>query len=210
MVPALKAKCRDSRPTLPTASSFRTMAGPAITRAMTDNAESRGVARRPPDDPLGRTLHAATRAVALTGGALLVGLALLSTASIVGRSLFAAPVPGDYELVEVGAAVAVFAFLPYAQMVGGNVVVDFFTTRLPARGRAGLDRLGALIYAALSALLTWRVAVGGIELRRYGETTMVLGVPLWWGFVPAVACLALLTVVCLYTAGRLRHAERRA
>ncbi len=28
---------------------------------------------------------------------------------------------------------------------------------------------------------------------------MILGVPLWWGFVPIVAAAALLAIVCLYT-----------
>ncbi len=67
------------------------------------------------------------------------------------------------------------------------------------------------IYTAIAALLTWRVALGGLEVRGYGETTMVLRVPVWWGYVPAVLCLAFLTLVCAYTVWRsLREARGHA
>ncbi|MGH6905736.1 MAG: TRAP transporter small permease, partial [Geminicoccaceae bacterium] len=109
---------------------------------------------------------------------------------------------GDFELVEVGMAVAIFAFLPYCQIVRGNVIVDLFTAKASPRTRALLDVAGNLIYTAIAALLTWRVALGGLEIRGYHETTKVLRVPVWWGYVPAVLGLAFLTVVCAYTVWR--------
>jgi TRAP-type C4-dicarboxylate transport system permease small subunit len=153
-------------------------------------------------DPFGRALHLAATGVALLGGAILFALTLLTVVSVVGRAALSAPIPGDFELVEVGMAVAIFAFLPYCQIVRGNVIVDLFTTRASPRTRASLDAAGNLIYTAIAALLTWRVALGGLEVRGYGETTMVLRVPVWWGYVPAVLCLAFLTLVCAYTVWR--------
>jgi TRAP-type C4-dicarboxylate transport system permease small subunit len=108
-------------------------------------------------------------------------------------------------------AVAIFSFLPYCQIVRGNVIVDLFTTRASPRTRAMLDAAGNLLYTAIAALLTWRGALGGLEVRGYGETTMVLRVPVWWGYVPAVLCLAFLTLVCAYTVRRsLREARGQA
>lgn len=153
-------------------------------------------------DPLGRALARLCGALAVLGGLVLVVLIVMSCLSIAGRVLFSAPIPGDFELIEIGCAVAVFAFLPYCQMTGGNVVVDFFTARAPVRARAAMDLAGNLIFTAIAALLTWRAVLGGRDLYRYDETTMVLAVPVWWGFVPAVLCSAVLTVVCAYTAWR--------
>jgi TRAP-type C4-dicarboxylate transport system permease small subunit len=148
---------------------------------------------------LGRALHRIATGVALLGGLVLFALTLLTVVSVVGRALFNAPIPGDFELVELGMAVAIFAFLPYCQIVRGNVIVDLFTSKASARTRALLDGVGNLLYTAIAALLTWRVALGGLEIRSYSETTMVLQVPVWWGYVPAVAFLAFLTFVCAYT-----------
>jgi TRAP-type C4-dicarboxylate transport system permease small subunit len=160
-------------------------------------ADPAGMGARP--DALGRALHATATGVALIGGAVLFALTLLTVISVAGRAVLNAPIPGDFELVEVGMAVAIFSFLPYCQIVRGNVIVDLFTAKAGPQVKALLDGLGNLIYTAIALLLTWRVALGGLEVRSYGETTMVLRVPVWWGYLPVVVCLALLTVVCAYT-----------
>ena len=152
--------------------------------------------------PIGRALHRLSAGLAVAGGLVLVALIAVTSLSVAGRALFSAPIPGDFELVEIGCAVAVFAFLPYCQITRGNVVVDFFTARAPLRRRAALDLAGNLVFTAIAGLLTWRALVGAGEMLRYGETTMVLAVPIWWGFMPAVFCLGVLTLVCGYTAGR--------
>jgi TRAP-type C4-dicarboxylate transport system permease small subunit len=148
---------------------------------------------------VGRALYRAATGVAVLGGLVLFALTLLTVISVVGRAAFSAPIPGDFELVELGMAVAIFAFLPYCQIVRGNVIVDLFTTRASPQTRALLDGIGNLLFTAIAALLTWRVALGGLEIRSYHETTMVLQVPVWWGYVPAVIFLTFLTVVCAYT-----------
>jgi TRAP-type C4-dicarboxylate transport system permease small subunit len=151
---------------------------------------------------VGRALHRTATGVALLGGLVLFALTLLTVISVVGRAAFSAPIPGDFELVELGMAVAIFSFLPYCQIVRGNVIVDLFTSKASLRTRALLDGVGNMLYTAIAALLTWRVALGGLEIRSYNETTMVLQVPVWWGYVPAVAFLAFLTIVCAYTVWR--------
>ena len=155
--------------------------------------------------PLGRALHGLSAGLAVLGGAVLVALIVMTCVSILGRALFSAPIPGDFELVEIGCAIAVFAFLPYCQMTRGNVVVDFFTAGVSTRRRASLDLAANTLFTLIAGLLTWRAVLGGLDLHRYQETTMVLAVPLWWGFVPAVLCLAVLTLVSAYTVLRSRR-----
>jgi TRAP-type C4-dicarboxylate transport system permease small subunit len=155
-----------------------------------------------PADRVGRTLFTLCRLFAAVGGIAMVIMTLISVVSIVGRVLVATPVPGDYEMVQVLAAVAVFAFLPYCQIRGQNVLVDFFTVNASRRVRGFLDALGSLVYLATAVIITWRLIAGGFDKFDYGEETMVIRFPLWIGFVPAVASMALLSVVCLWTAWR--------
>ncbi len=149
--------------------------------------------------PLGRVLHVASDLLATGGGLVLLAIALMTVASIMGRSLFSAPVPGDFELVEIGCAISVFAFLPYCQLNHGNVVVDFFTIRACPKTRSRMDGIGSLVYGFIAAILTWRLTLGGYDMYRYSEETMILGLARWWGFIPMVISLALLTFVCFYT-----------
>lgn len=168
---------------------------------------------RRPDDVIGRLLFAVSRAFAIAGGIVLCAMAVLTTVSIVGRSLATVipslgPVPGDFELIAIGTGVAVFAFLPYCQMTGGNVVVDFFLEKAPGRVKSGFDVLGGLLYGVIVVLFTWRTTVGGIGIHQSAETTYILSIPRWWTFPAAILCLVLLTCVCLYTLWRHLHALR--
>jgi TRAP-type C4-dicarboxylate transport system permease small subunit len=155
-----------------------------------------------PADPVGRALFALCRLFAAVGCIAMVIMTVISVVSIAGRALFSAPVPGDYEMVQILAAVSVFAFLPYCQIRGQNVVVDFFTVNASRRVRGLLDALGSAVYLAIAVIIAWRLVEGGFDKWDYGEETMVIRFPLWVGFVPAVASMALLSAVCLWTTWR--------
>ena len=151
-------------------------------------------ARARPDDPLGRSLYRLSEWFALAGGAIFVGIAIMSVASIASRALFSRPIQGDYELVQVGCAVFVALCLPICQMAGANIIVDFFTTRASIATQRWLDAFGALLLGLVMALVTWRVAAGTLSMREAGETTTILGWPVWWTYalmVPGVALTAL-------------------
>ena len=74
--------------------------------------------------------------------------------------------------------------------------------RAPGWLRGWLDGLASAAYATIALLMTWRLTLGGLDLQRYQETTMVLGVPVWWAFVPIVPSVALLALTAAYTAWR--------
>lgn len=159
---------------------------------------------------LGKALHGAATATAVAGGLLLAAIMVMVVASIVGRNLtsvpllaWLGPVPGDFELVEQGMAIALFAFLPYCQIVRGNVAVDFFVASAGARTRAWFAAAGNLLYTVIAALLAWQLYNGYADrLGPYGETTWILGIPTKWGYLAAVVATVLLTVICAYTVGR--------
>jgi TRAP-type C4-dicarboxylate transport system permease small subunit len=147
-----------------------------------------------------RILDGLARAFALGGGALLVAITGMSVVSIAGRTLLGAPVPGDFELVQVGCGAGIAAFLPYCQLRRGNIIVDFFTVRAPKRVQAALDALGALLLAAVLAVLAWRTAAGMLTLKAAGEVTMIVGFPVWVGYAAIVPSLALAALVGVATA----------
>ncbi|MGQ0676059.1 MAG: TRAP transporter small permease subunit, partial [Rhodospirillales bacterium] len=95
---------------------------------------------------IGRALSSLSRGFAIAGGLVLTALTVLSVVSIGARVAVGKPVPGDFELVEMGGGVAVFAFLAYCHLKRGNVIVDFFTMRASARHKLLLDLVGHLIY----------------------------------------------------------------
>ena len=137
---------------------------------------------------------------ALAGGLLLCGLAALVVASILGRIFLARPVPGDFELVALGTAISIFLCLPYCQLQRGNVTVDLFLSGASSGLRQILDGIAALLFAVLAILFAWRMGLGLVDAVRYQDVSVILGVPLWWAYPPAVMSFALLAVCCLITA----------
>jgi TRAP-type C4-dicarboxylate transport system permease small subunit len=147
---------------------------------------------------VGIVLERATRGLALAGGLLLVGVLVMTVMSVAGRYLFDAPIPGDYEITELACGVAVFAFLPYCQLHRANIVVEFFTTRLPPQRKRLLDAVHSLAFTVVAVLLAWRLAVGGLGKMADGQTTLYLGIPLFWGYLLAFIGAVTLCLVCVW------------
>jgi TRAP-type C4-dicarboxylate transport system permease small subunit len=158
------------------------------------------VAKRAPTDPVGIFLFRLCRAFALAGGFIIVALTLMSLASIVGRAAFGKPLPGDYELVQLGCAVAVSAFLPFCQMRGGHVLVDFFTANSRPAVRGALDALGALLLAIAAAVIAWRLTAGAMSFRGANDQTTILELPTWWTVALMVPSFVLFSATGFYTA----------
>jgi len=148
----------------------------------------------------GRMLVLACKGAAIAGALVFVGLVVMSIVSITGRKLASAPVPGDVEMLQLCAAFASASFFAWCHLNHGDVKVDFFTERLPARQVHALDAVGSLLVAAFGALIAWRTAAGALVLREAGETTMILGALVWLGQALMVPGFVLLALAGLYRA----------
>ncbi len=141
------------------------------------------------NDHIGRSVYAASRALAWLGGVLLVLITAISVISIAGRALSGlglGPVPGDFELVEMGTALAVFSFLPWCHLKGGHAMVDMFWNAYPGWLRRGVIVLTDVLTLGVWTLLIWRMAAAMLEYRDNGETTFILHMPVWWGYAAAM------------------------
>ena len=148
---------------------------------------------------MGRALELTCKALALAGGALLSALTLMSVISIGGR-LAGRPIQGDFELVQVGCAIAIAFFLPYSQFKGAHIIVDFFTVRASSRAQRTLDCIGSVLLALVMALVAWRTGAGAIAMKAGGETSMIMSLPLWYAYAAMAPAFALTSVAGLYTA----------
>jgi TRAP-type C4-dicarboxylate transport system permease small subunit len=136
---------------------------------------------------------------ALLGGILLVGIALMTTLSAAGSFLFAKPIPGDFEMVEVVVAVAAFSFLPYCELKHANVTADIFTTWAGRRAVSIFTMIAGVVALAFAIILLWRMYAGLLDYRQYVETTTILKFPIWMAYLPILVSLVLLAVAAVVT-----------
>lgn len=151
----------------------------------------------------GRTGISGVAAAVITGWALLGGFVLLAVVvmnvvSVIGGIVWI-PFPGDFEMTEIGVAVAAFAFLPYCQLTDANVTADIFTAKAGPRTIAVFKLLASIVALAFAALLLWKMSEGMGNQREYGYTTAILQFPTWMAFVPILISLALLVVASALT-----------
>lgn len=147
---------------------------------------------------MNRLIYATSRAMAWFGALVLTLLAIISVISIAGRAFSFAgfgPVPGDFELVEAGTALAVFCFLPWCHLRRAHADVTLFWHAYPPGLRHFLEIFSDALMLAVWLLLVWRMGIATLEFRDNGEVSFILQMPVWWGyaasFVPAaLGCVA--------------------
>lgn len=171
---------------------------------------------------LGRILKSIAKWLAYFGGFLLTAAAIMTVVSIAGRAMIWAglgPVPGDFEIVELTCAVAVFSFLPWSQINRGQVTVDILVDAFSPRVRAFLGMAGDVALTIASVVIAWRLWLGlgerlpmGSDTLRtllmlgnkpyYTETTFILRMPVWYGYALSMVGAAFFAIVCFYTVWR--------
>ena len=131
------------------------------------------------------------------------GLAFAGQLGSVGDWLLArgvGPVNGDFELIEAGIAIAIFAFLPLTQLTNAHAKVDVFTSGLGAKPNSVIAGFWSVVMAIIIVLITWRLFVGMQDKLRYGETTFLIQFPIWWAYAASFVAALCASVVSIYCA----------
>jgi TRAP-type C4-dicarboxylate transport system permease small subunit len=134
----------------------------------------------------------------------LLATALLTVVSVTSRWLTSQPVKGDFELVSLGSGLAVLSFLAWGSVTRANILVDSFTTWLPARVNGVIDAFWSLAWAATTLLIAERMWQGMHDTWRNGMRTIgLLALPYWWAIGIGAFCFALAGIAALLTIPRL-------
>ena len=176
-----------------------------------------------------RIVQSIAKLVALLGGAVLIAVVAVTCVSIAGRWLSGfghsdaagaigplanalqslGPIRGDFELVEAGVAFAIMAFLPWCQITRAHASVDVITGTMPEGVQRALALMWEIVFTIVLAVIAWRLFVGMEAKARYGETTFMLQVPVWWGYAAVFAASAVAVIAALYAVWT-RMADLRA
>lgn len=144
-----------------------------------------------------KPLETLAKFCAVLAGVLMTVITLMTCVSLIGRNTTGWTIVGDIELTASAAGAAIALFLPWCQLRRGNIMVDFFTARASESTQQLLDRFGALLVAAVMALMCWRSAIGGLSAWSSHAGSMMLGFPDWIVYAMMVPPFALCAVIAL-------------
>ncbi len=145
-------------------------------------------------------VEAFAKYLAILGGLVLCLIALMVLISIVGRAgipIGFSSIKGDFELVEVGTAFAILAFMPFAQLNRSHAAVSFFTEKLGKFANQTIDFIVDIFMLIIASILAWRLTLGTIEKYNNGEVSFILQFPLWFAYASALIALYIWVLVAI-------------
>ena len=171
-----------------------------------------------------RLMDRLARVLAYLGGIVLTAIAIMTVISTIGRAFVGlqiglGPIPGDFELVEAGTAVAIFCFMGWCQLNQGHVTVDVLADRLPTSINLLLILIGNLLIFAVAFIIAWRLWMGfGEQVTWFSQdvrdmlgfgykpftnnSTYILGMPFWYSYSLAFVGAFFFAVISAFTVWR--------
>ena len=141
-----------------------------------------------------KTLDNVSGGLAVLSGLVLVAAIGLTFADVVLRYVFAAPILGARDLLEMGMVTVVALALPFTWRIGGHIVVDL----IPEYGIRALDRGRDISVRAIGcfvfAVLAWRAWLRADDAALFNEATNMIELPFqpfFWLLAAATAFQAL-------------------
>ena len=144
---------------------------------------------------LDATLAAIDRLLMALTAALILIMAVVVTADVLGRNLLLFAIPWSAELAEYGLYLSSVLIAPWLLRHGHHISIGVIVEALPARVARTIIAAGELLCAAVSAVFSWYAFEA--TLRSYSDGSLVIKniiFPGWWVFVPLTAIFLLLAV----------------
>lgn len=124
---------------------------------------------------VGRAVRLLTILSSLALGVLLVA----TSAGVIMRYVFEAPILGGNEIIQLASVVLVMLAMPGAARDEIHIRVDVFDERIGRYGRFVGDVLARCISVYILSMLTWRSWDKLADAAEYGDATNMLQIPFW-------------------------------
>ena len=127
-----------------------------------------------------RKYDALERRIAYVSTTIVVLMMLLTTADVILRYVFNAPIQDSFELSQFMMVGIVFLGVPYLQTIKGHVSVEFLTSRVSPTSRKILTIFGYIMGLFAYALITWRSGYYAWKAWETSDYKMgIIHYPLW-------------------------------
>ena len=123
-------------------------------------------------------------------------LMLMTTVQVILRKFTSHAILGTVEMTELAMAFIVFCSLAECQVHEGHIKVDLVLSRSSKRMQAFFDVFTQAACCGVFSFMTWALFTQADVLKRSGEVTMDLGIPLYpFVYVAAFGCVLLALVL---------------
>lgn len=133
----------------------------------------------------------------LTGGAVLLGMILLTCANIFIRQFYV-PIQGTFELMGYAGAVVTAFALGYTQFTNGHIAVDILVHTYPKPLKRIIAIINHAVCCTFFLIASWHVLKKALTLKNAEEVSETLRI-IYYPFTLAVAFGCLILALALFT-----------
>jgi len=158
-----------------------------------------------------RGIIAISRVLNNIGLWVIVGMVLLTVATVVGRRFFNAPIIGAKEIQQFCLLTVAFFTWGYCQADRGNIVITFISDLLPKRVMIFVEIITNTAATVLYGVLAWRLLAQAMHMRRVGWLTTELRMPEWpfLGILGTIGVSVFVLVLALTVAQHVAEAVKK-
>ncbi len=127
----------------------------------------------------------------------IASIVVLTVCDVVLRR-FRMPIAYTYEVVVLLGAIAIGFSIAQTTLDKGHVLMDFVIDKVSARWRKALYIITRFLGTGMFAIFSWRMFLLGSNLRRAGEVTPILQIPLYPVAFSIGVCFVVECLVLLY------------
>ena len=118
-------------------------------------------------------------AMAACSGLAVLTMMTVTTTDVVMR-VMGSSLTGAYDIVRMAGVVAIACALPYTTAVKGHVAIEYFFHKLHRPGRVAVDTINRLLIMAFLVVIARQTLIYGNTLKRTGEVSLTLQLPVYW------------------------------
>ncbi|HUW60202.1 MAG TPA: TRAP transporter small permease [Candidatus Bathyarchaeia archaeon] len=142
-------------------------------------------------------LRAVVMALAAASGLAIIAMIAVTSADVLMR-VFGRSLTGAYDIVKIAGAITIACALPYTTAVKGHIAIEFFFQKLRRPGRILVDTLTRLMVIAFFVVVARQTIIYGNTLKRTGEVSLTLQIPVYWVAYVIAGALAITVLVKIY------------
>jgi TRAP-type C4-dicarboxylate transport system permease small subunit len=125
----------------------------------------------------------------------MVVVVLVIVAGVCSRRFLGLPIRGMRDLTILGFSIMVFLPMAWCAITDGHVSMDVFTKRFPKSLKTIVEAIILFITTGILAVLTWQLCIYGIRIQTMGQTTALLGIPMFPFLYLATLGILMMTIV---------------
>ena len=150
-----------------------------------------------------RGIISASRVLNYAGVWVIIGMVLLTVATVIGRRFFNSPIIGAKEIQQFCLMTAAFLTWGYCQAQRGNIVITLVADLMPKRVMTYIEIIMNTLAALMYGVLVWRLLWQSMHMRSVGLLTQELRMPEWpFLAVTATIGVSVFVLVLIVTVGQ--------